>query len=430
MKMKKKWVRMLALFAAILALPLTGQAAEEQAARVLDPDRKCLLTIEVGEGFQAAASFDLYKVAGLEATQGHDGYRYVPSQDSLPGADGVIARANDLLLLEGGATAENTMELASDTARLILGETAAQGFVETKDVPFAEGQARDVTFTDLDTGLYLVIARGSGLAAPAEYLSETIKTDDPEHPDRSYVATMAYSDTEVYTFQAMLVTLPGLTPNTDAATMGENPWTYPWVYNVNVILQDKYEKTDRYASLEIVKNLTDFKEGAAVTFLFSVEAVRDGASVYSNIIPVSFDAAGQGSALIEKIPAGADVVVTEVDSGPVYQQTGTAGASARPNTVGAAADVNAAAGTDSITIYGIPAGNIRIGDGDQETTVNAGSTVIVSFTNAYDGSGNGGGSVVNAFDKGEDGGWTLEQTYADANGIRRNIVNAGADAEN
>ena len=48
MKMKKKWVRMLALFAAILALPLTGQAAEEQAARVLDPDRKCLLTIEVG----------------------------------------------------------------------------------------------------------------------------------------------------------------------------------------------------------------------------------------------------------------------------------------------------------------------------------------------------------------------------------------------
>ena len=46
------------------------------------------------------------------------------------------------------------------------------------------------------------------------------------------------------------------------------------------------------------------------------------------------------------------------------------------------------------------------------------------------GSGNGGGSVVNAFYKGEDGGWTLEQTYADANGIRRNIGNAGADAEN
>lgn len=430
MKMKKKWIRMLALFATILALPLTGQAVEDEETKVLDPDQKCLLTIEVGDGFQAAAGFDLYKVAGLDRIQGHDGYRYVASDDSLAGADGVIERANDLLLLEGGASAESTMELASDTARLIQNGMSGQGFVETREVSFVEGQAQDVVFSGLDTGLYLVIARGSSLTDPADYLAETIKTDDPEHPDRSYVATMAYSDTEVYTFQAMLVTLPGLTPNTDPATMGSNPWTYPWVYNVNVILQDKYEKTDRYASLEIVKNLTDFREGEAVTFLFSVEAVRDGAPVYSNIIPVSFDGAGQGSALIERIPVGADVVVTEVDSGAVYQLTGTVNAAARPNAAGGTASVNAVAGANSITISNIPAGNIRIGNGEQETMVSAGSTVTVTFTNAYNGSGNNGGSVVNAFDRGEDGGWTLEQTYADGSGIRRNTVNAGGNAEN
>lgn len=429
MKMKKKWIRMLALFATLLALPLTGQAVEGQQ-EMLDPAKKCTLTIKVddetpgpGQEFQANVSFDLYQVAGIWQTPGHDGYEYVPSADSLTGAETVIERANSLLLAEGKASAEDTMELASDTARLVSEAAPEKGFVSTQSVTYTEGKAQDVSFEGLDAGLYLVIARGSNLNIDdrTDYFFETAKSDDPGDPDK-YMATMAYSDTQVYTFQAMLVTLPGLTPNTDIATMENLPWTYPWVYNADVILKDKYEKTDRYASLDIQKNLTDFKEGAGVTFLFSVEATKDGASVYSDVIPVSFDSAGQGSARIDRIPVGADVVITEAYAG-IYQQTGTASAGATLNRPGdEAVDVNYTTGANSITIPNITGGNISIGSGEDQTTVNAGNTVTVSFTNAYSGSGNNGGSVVNSFNKDENGGWTLDRTYADSNGVTENTV--------
>lgn len=432
MKVKKKWMQMLAVFATILALPLTGKAVGDETQKVLDLTKAdCTLTIEAGEGFEADTSFDLYKVAGLEKVKGYDGYQYVAEDDSLIGATEVIKQANNLLLAEGRASAEQTMQLASDTAELISGGMPEKGFVESKEYDDSEGEGSgNIVFDGLEVGLYLIIARGTDLNT-GEYFVETAKLDDERNPEKKYAATMAYSEDEIYTFQAMLVTVPGLTPSTGT----EFAWTYPWVYDVEIILQSKYETSPRYASLNIEKNLTDFREGSAVTFYFSVEAEKDGENVYSNVIPISFEEPGVNkSVVIDRIPAGADVEIREIYSGAAYDREGTVNASAESNRGMTAENLNVAAIQDGIRIKGITAGNIQVTNGEGEVIVNAGDTITVSFRNAYNNSGMGGGSVVNSFDKDENGGWTLQKTYTDSNGIRTegvgNAVNPDDGTEN
>lgn len=109
------------------------------------------------------------------------------------------------------------------------------------------------------------------------------------------------------------------------------------------------------------------------TFVFQIEGER-GTDRYSNVVSITFTEAGQQSAVVEHIPAGMNVTVTEVYSGSSYELTSEASQS---------------------TV-------IVAGDADRAS---------VAFSNTYNDSTNGGTGVENQFNHDEEGWhWTQKGT--------------------
>ena len=117
-----------------------------------------------------------------------------------------------------------------------------------------------------------------------------------------------------------------------------------------------------YGELEITKTLSRYESSEAATFVFQVEATKDGEVVYTNVAALTFTGAGTKSVRLKHIPVGANVTVKEVYTGAAYELT----SAATQSTVILSPDDPAA-----------PAG--------------------VSFTNDYDGSGKSGHGIVNEF---------------------------------
>ena len=243
-----------------------------------------------------------------------------------------------------------TAEAWQDMAKAAY--AVAEGKAATATSTVAEG------FSGLETGLYLVVAKTT------------------------------QSSTYEYSFSPYLISLPNnYYYNPDEAPEGlQTP--DEWVYNVTTSL--KPERTDRYGDLVIEKDLKSFNATVGgATFVFQVEAVKDYKlglegeaelkTVYSDVVALTFDAAGKQSLTIEKIPAGAVVTVTEIYSGGSYKVTG----SGEFETV-----ILANEAYDQVV---------------EETTEEV-ETATVTFVNDYDGSLNGGTGVVNHFEEGN-GGW-------------------------
>ena len=389
MKMKKKWMRMLAAtaFAVILALPLNASAVRNNAP--LDLTAACSLTadvagtetetVEEAELSQMPADsivIDLYKVADLEQVDGYDDYKYGSfGIYEHQGDTSLQDTANELLRSDSG-TAESWDQLAQD----VTGVVRESGSL----APTASGSA-DTAIT-LDTGLYLMIVRQAGLE---DYFKDVV-TEDGE----SRIVTKVLSEHYEYNFIPALVSLP---EHMAAANGG-----YEWAYNV--VVNPKHSTSYRYGSLRIVKNLTDYETGNPATFVFQVEssyaddAERVGAAfTYSDVAVLNFTGPGRQEIVLEDVfPIGATVTVEEVYSGSVYAPT--AGTASLQNAV------------------------IQVDAAENDT-------VTVLFTNEYNNSGNSGGSVVNSFESNPDGGWTWTQSSSDSRG--ENVVTHGAEnAEN
>lgn len=220
-----------------------------------------------------------------------------------------------------------------------------------------------VTFENLETGLYLVDV-------------ETLKTAKYE-----------------YTFAPYLVSLPN---NYYSSTNTDDTWQYNLVGDLAVGL--KPERTDRYGDLLIKKTLDVYNAtNSNATFVFQVEAIKTDVDdptkqevVYSNVVSTAFNAAGTKEILIEKIPAGAEVTVTEIYSGASYTIT----SEAEKTTVIKANEKYDSTRPDSMGA--IPEG---------ETNVIVSS---VEFTNTHDGRTNGGSGVINNF-KYDDSEWRWDK---------------------
>ena len=120
--------------------------------------------------------------------------------------------------------------------------------------------------------------------------------------------------------------------------------------------------------LEIVKTLSRFAASETATFVFQIEGVKDGKTVYSNVTTLDFTGPGTKSVVVEGIPVGAQVTVTEVYSGARYKLTS---------------------------------------EESQQTVILSpeveGAPASVTFTNDYGDSGKGGHGILNTFDAVEDG---------------------------
>ena len=168
-----------------------------------------------------------------------------------------------------------------------------------------------------------------------------------------------------YDFTPYLVSLP------NNYYSKENP-DDTWEYDVTTGM--KPQQTQRYGDLEIVKDLTEYNASLKdALFVFQVEGTRNGKQVYSDVVSIKFNQAGEKSVLVKHLPAGTVVTVKEVYAGGSYSNTS--------------------------------------GDTQEAKIVAEGVTdnpASVSFTNTYNGKLIPGTGIVNHFEN-KDGEWSWEQ---------------------
>jgi len=254
---------------------------------------------------------DVYKVALAEPNSTYVTYDYTPT--------GVFKD----LTIPADPDASDWQDLANRAAALVG--------------PTAEGTASaDETITGLDDGLYLVLAHGKG---------NTTLT--------------AESDLYEYTFQPVLVAVPGTSTYNTADPAG-------WDGNVTMSL--KPERDWRYGNLKIVKTVTDFpSDGEPATFVFHITGTRPDDKPYENYASVYFDGGTSHETTVTHIPVGTDVTVTEEYSGARYE---------------------------------------LVSSDDETKTIVADSDIQFSFTNKSNGSHTGGHGIENNFKLDKiDGGW-------------------------
>ncbi len=298
---------------------------------------------------------DLYKVADAVPVEGQDVYSYSTDAE-------LMAIYADLAFNDAG-TKEGWQELA---------QQAAHTTFNAGNVPDATIETMDndrLTVANLGAGLYLMVARGRNLTAEEYVVRNTTATEDEDTDTDSRITTIAYSDSYVFSYEPQLVSLP-----TKEADAGGNVMTSndgEWIYNASAVL--KPELSGRFAALRIDKELLSFHTGSPATFVFTVEATLQGDTVYSNAVSMTFNGAGSQSELIvDKIPVGAEVTVTEAYSGVTYRAT---------------------AGSQSVQT--LTMNNVGVDEADFSN--------IVSFRNEYDGTGKNGSAITNHFEYTDDG---------------------------
>lgn len=317
--MKKSYL----LGASALALFIAGITIPNvHAVTAIDENRDCQLTLSVsdtayGDDLSSTTiTVNMYQVATVSGM----------------GEYTSLATFSDLDLTDIDASAETWVTLATEAMTIIdENELAATTSFTIKD---GVGSSIDT----LDTGLYLVVA------------------DD--------VNTELYT----YSFTPYLISLPDneiLHSSSSEGTIDE------WLYEVSASL--KPEQAQRYGSLRIIKSLTNYNETLdKTTFVFSIEGKNENDEiVYSNVAAVTHTSSGEESALLENIPAGLEVTVTEVYSGASYTLTS---------------------------------------DASQTVTIKADEVMEVTFTNTYDDELNPSYGVVNHFEYSESEGWIWTQS--------------------
>lgn len=304
--------------AVVLALALsTVCISKVQAAIGIETDRNCSIAFEVDGEYEELKELSipvlLYKVADVmeDGTyEEHEGY------ESL-----------DLVSVSHKTTAEEWEEKAAEAVSIIeelQPEAAAEAVIDA-----GKGKAEN-----LSTGMYLVYAQ------------------------------QVKSPTYEYTFTPYLISLP----NNYYVTSEDDSW----IYEVTTGL--KPEQADRFGDLVIDKTLTSYNATfGGASFIFKVEAEKNGEKVYSDVVSLVFDGTGTKSVTIKHIPAGATVTVTEIYSGSSY-----------------------------ITTTDPEQTTVIIAEGED------GSPVHVAFENEYDHHLNGGSSIVNKFEY-NDGNWQHKQ---------------------
>ena len=309
------------LLALALAFPLLTLPGA-RAANAIETDRKCSVSFSVsGEGNELTdtgtdITVNLYKVADVDVSGNYT------ATGAFTGLDVSSVRAdNNDAASKWAARAKEAQKLLKYSVK------------PTAKVTLAAGTG---SLADLATGLYLV--------------------DTPE------VVTTNYT----YTFTPYLVSLP----TNNYYSNGNDTWIYD-LTDTNAIGL-KPEEHARYGDLKINKTLANHNAttGKKATFVFKIEITPLKGKTETRIESLDFEAAGDSSVTITKIPAGAKVKVTEVYSGASYKLT--------------------SANDQTATIVATDRGSTN-------------TPASVSFTNDIDDNMNGGYGVKNNFKLDENG---------------------------
>lgn len=250
----------------------------------VDLSRDCTIRIPLGTGEvsdalqEADLVADLYRVADAVAIDGEDAYTF---SACAPYA---------ALDLSAALTQEDWSALAARAA----------DFAREADTPVIAQSPADATLgagdDKLAPGLYLLLLHGK---------DETELGANGEG--------VAYAGAYRYLFAPLLIALPGK-PVQDGSQSTASPGE--WLYDVTVY--PKFEQEQAYGKLEIIKQLNGYNADNPAMFVFSVEALLRGELVYSDVLTLEFSAAGTQSLVVEHLPIGAEVTVSECYCSPGY----------------------------------------------------------------------------------------------------------------
>lgn len=250
----------------------------------VDLSRACSVTVSLGSGElsdalrQADLTVDLYLVAGAMAVDGEDAIRFEP------------AAPYAALPIPDARTQEDWNALAQQASALARSGDSPRVHEAPVETPIT-GES------GLTPGLYLLLIHGRG---------ETELGPNGE--------TVAYAGAYRYLFAPQLISLPTReAPEDGVATTASGAWLY------DVTVYPKPEVELAYGSLLLTKTLQNYDPMNTALFVFSVEATLDGENVYSDVVSMTFDAACVQSIVIDRLPIGAVVTVSECYCSPGYE---------------------------------------------------------------------------------------------------------------
>lgn len=279
----------------------------------------------------AKVQVDLYKVADAvhEAKGENHGATYVFDTTSYT-----------TFGLSGLDTYEKLSALDNDAWRAKAQAAAQAMFAGSLPTPIVLDATEDgvTASATVSPGLYLVIAHGSDLTDPADYVETVDGT----------LTTIANSALYKYSYYPELLALPTTTGTmgveiagttttdptvefgyidtegkrqTEVSTAGGN-----WQTALTAMLKPVREY--RFGDLYITKEVLNWDKRSPVTFVFEISAswMEKGVQKnYHNFVTLSFTSATKEYyAILQKFPVGTNVTVKEVYSGLSYSISGTA----------------------------------------------------------------------------------------------------------
>ncbi|MCR4951943.1 MAG: DUF5979 domain-containing protein [Solobacterium sp.] len=248
-----------------------------------------------------SASVDFYKLADAVKDPVYDTYGY----DFKKGFENLMTDEE-----LKNPTAEVWKKACDRAASLIFGDFPADITPLTRTFPLKSGEK-----CELESGLYLIIAHDD---------EGTPKKSD-DGVVRGSISTKMYK----YVYSPVLVSMPSKTGRTDElAHTGIGEWTN----EITVVL--KPEKELMHGQLKIVKSVRTFESRTDATFAFKVDAwmpedVDSNGNptkyCYNNAVSMTFSANDLEDqfVILDGIPVGAVVEVTEVYTGASYKLVNT-----------------------------------------------------------------------------------------------------------
>lgn len=287
--MKKKWMRasaaVAAVFCVLLVLQMLAGAAGpcSLTVRPCDPSNEEMTKELLGKGLV----FDLYKVAGMQASQPAGSYAFTADPD-FPD----VKIGEDI-------TNAGWQQIAQSAADKIFRKDGQ--ILERPNLqPDVSGQEIGGKAEGLEEGIYLIIAHEKD-AKPQDYVTLN---------EAGKLVTRFRGEDDLYTFMPELVAVP-TKEAVDGVIRTDNPGE--WIKDVTVNL--KPGVNDALGSIRITKRLLSYEGSERVTFVFQVRAERDGKQVYDRVASIDFSGPGTQTIQLNDLPVGSKVTVEEIYSG-------------------------------------------------------------------------------------------------------------------
>ena len=255
------------------------------ARGAVDTKRECTLTVEVGSDWEDLKTVEipvqLYRVASIDAEGNYTAEDdFVELQEMLDAIDETTVAADWAAMAESASGKILAQIVTDENGEKILPE--ADAALTMKNGKGSVGE--------IPCGLYLVWA-------------DTVSTEAYDYTFTPYLVSAPSSD---YAEELASGNTPGAEVSDD------------WNYDIEVSL--KPEQSERTGELRITKTLETYNASLGTPlFVFEITARMNDEVVYNDVVSLAFDGGTSKEVVVEGIPAGSVVTVTEVYSGAGYR---------------------------------------------------------------------------------------------------------------